>query len=210
MGSIGSGQKVAEDHGSGVPQKSRLRQSLSHCFAGLLLAILAVMPLQMCQSSPDLLLTDLWDRPHELHSIVAGQKTLLFICNLTLSTCREGAVYFDSQADKIRANQIQPACIFIGRPVDIRDAVLTMDIQVPVYIDVDGRVFEGLMIQEILPAMVLTDSQGNIAKTLYGGGESLSNNLHLMLGSDRRKSSWWIWFVLIPITVVGVVLIATD
>lgn len=153
---------------------------------------------------------DLWDMPHSLESICGGQRTLLFLCNPGISTCREGAVHFDSQARAIRAEGIQPACLFIGPPRDVRSAVLTLDLIIPVYVDPDGRVCEDLVGQKVLPAMVLLDGSGNVIRSVQGGGESLDNNLKIIIGERRERPAWRFLFALLPLVVIATVLLVLN
>ncbi len=153
---------------------------------------------------------DLWDMPHSLAGICNGANTLLFMCDPGMATCREGAVYFDSRTDEIWAHEVQPACLFIGRPQDVRQIVLTLDLDVPVYIDADREVYENLLDQRILPAMILLDGNGNVIKTIYGGGESLDSNLRIILGEPEDGGHWRLILSLVAAAVVGIILIVLD
>jgi hypothetical protein len=160
--------------------------------------------------SADLTFTDLWDTPRTLRSICDAERTLLFVCEPDLATCREGAVFFDSQADRIRSHRIEPACIFVGSPEEVRDAVLRMDIGISVYIDSEGKIFEELIGQRVLPAMALLDSSCNVTRTLYGGGESLPNNLNLITADTRPSPHRPLALTLIVMIAVGILLLVID
>lgn len=133
------------------------------------------------------MLTDLWDAPHRLQDIGQGMPMLLFICDPKLETCREGAVYFETRSASIQANRIKPVCVFIGNPKYIREIVLALDLRLPVFIDKDDQVFHRLLDARVLPAMVLIDQDGTVAKTIYGGGESLDSNLRLLLQEEPKR-----------------------
>lgn len=158
-----------------------------------------------CLAGSDYVVHDLWDIPHTLESICKGQKTLLFLCDLKASTCREGAVYFDSQSDSIKAGAVRPICVFIGKPIDVRQAVLNLDLRTPVYIDEGGLIYEGLLDQKVLPAMILLDETGSLIRIIYGGGESLDHNLRTVMpisaGDDvdtgPEKGHRWLWVVVL-------------
>ena len=173
-------------------------------------AIISSVALSICHASSDLILSDLWDAPHHLHDILRGETTILFVCDPSLATCREGAVYFDNQAHRFRARGMRPACVFTGEPTEARDAVLAMNIRTQVYVDPDGKIFQCLALQEIVPAMVLLDGSGQVIKALYGGGESLSPNLNVMLGCGPKPSRRWLLVILIPVVTAAIILLTVD
>jgi hypothetical protein len=146
---------------------------------------------------------------HTLKSICDGHRTLIFICNPNLSTCREGAVYFDSKAGRIEARRLRPVCLFIGHPEAVRTYVLALHLEVPVYIDPEGRAAEALLDQKILPAMALLDGNGNVIRAIYGGGQSLDNNLEIMLGEQgeqREETETRFLLTTIQLAVIAVLL----
>ena len=163
-----------------------------------------------CCANSDVVVSDLWDMPHDLHSICDGERTLLFVCDPKITTCREGAVHFDSQSRRIKARKIRPACIFTGSPREVRDAVLALDLSVPVYVGTDREVFGNLVDQKVLPAMVLLDRGGTVIKTLYGGGESLDYNLRILLEEESRGGGLRLLLILVPLAVIGAVLFLID
>lgn len=179
-----------------------------------LTVLLAAYP-EHCLAGRDFVVKDLWDMPHNLESICDGQETLLFLCDLSISTCREGAVFFDNQADSIKAGGILPVCIFVGKPSNIRQAVLNLDLDLPAYIDEGGLIYENLLDQKVLPALVLLDGTGNVVRIVYGGGESLDHNLRIIMPTrssedvDREtgKSRRWRWIAVLASAVAVAVLI---
>jgi hypothetical protein len=158
-----------------------------------------------CLASGDYVVQDLWDIPRSIESVCSGQTTLVFLCNLGVSTCREGAVYFDSQSDSIEASGIQAVCIFIGRPRDVRQAVLDLDLDVQAYIDEDRLFYEKVLEQKVLPALILLDGDGEVITTIYGGGESLDHNLRAVIPAAPEQAPQaqpvrthrWRWFAVI-------------
>jgi hypothetical protein len=180
--------------------------------------LLAACP-QHCTAGSELVVRDLWDMPHSLESICNGQETLLFLCDLSISTCREGAVYFDNRADGIKAGGIRPVCVFVGKPSNIRQAVLNLDLALPAYIDERGLMYENLLDQKVLPALILLDGTGNVVRIVYGGGESLDHNLRIIMPIRTRedvdreagKSRRWRWIAVLATAVaVGVLVLALD
>jgi hypothetical protein len=165
-----------------------------------------------CTAEP--VVIDLWDMPHSLESICSGRSVLFFLCDPDLRTCREAAVHFDSQAERIEAMEIEPIFLFRGRAENVRDAVLALDLSVPVYIDPDGQVFEAFLNQKVLPAMMLLDGRGNVVRTIYGGGQSFDNNLRIILGEQEvktgRRRGLRLLFTLLPVVVIAAVLFALD
>jgi hypothetical protein len=122
-----------------------------------------------------------------LEGICAGRKTLIFFGDPDLITCREGAVYFDSKAGRIEARGIRPVCLFRGDPEAVRNYVLALHLEVPVYIDPEGKASDALFDQKALPAMALLDGNGNTLRTIYGGGQSLANNLEIMIKVEKEE-----------------------
>lgn len=154
-------------------------------------------------AGPDLVLTDLWDSPHRLDDICGGRATVLFICDTQSSVCREGAVFFDTRADEIEAEGLRAALVMIGQPAEARAFALKTGIDQPVFVDSDRRVFDALLDQEVLPALVLVDGEGRHVKSLYGGGESLEGNIAVLLDHGTGAGRRW-WLVLVPIAVVAI------
>ncbi len=154
-------------------------------------------------AGPDLVLADLWDSPHRLDDICNGKAAILFICDTGLAVCREGAVFFDTRAEEIEAKRLRAVLVIIARPAEARAFILKTGIDQPVFVDSDRRVFETLLDQDVLPALVLVDEEGRHVKTLYGGGESLEGNLLVMLDEGAGKGRRW-WLILIPIVAVAI------
>jgi hypothetical protein len=173
----------------------------------LLLLLAALAPPQVSAAEGPQL-TDLWDAPQDIENICDGRRTLAFICDLEIKECREGAVYFDSQADLIRDHDIQPICIFTGQPSDVRAAVLNLDLGVPVYIDRGGTVFGTILEFEMVPAMVLFKGNGSTMRTAYGGGESLAGILEAMMRA--KSSAWLLMLVATPVILIAAILILVD
>ena len=153
-------------------------------------------------ATPDLVLTDLWDSPHRLDDICDGRMTILFICDTELSVCREGAVFFDTRADVIEAEGLRAALVLTGQPAEARAFALRTRIDLPVFVDSGRQVFDKLLDQEVLPALVLTDGEGRHVRTLYGGGESLEGNIVILLEEGAGKSRRW-WLILIPVALAA-------
>jgi hypothetical protein len=161
----------------------------------------------------DVALTDLWDAPIGLETICRGRDGLFFICDLDLTTCREGAIYFESRSNTVRQAGLKPGFIFVGSATGIRDAVLGMNLKIPVYIDAQGTVFGSILEDRILPAVVRTDTTGTVVDVLYGGGESLDENITALLVEQEAdqepeqegKGRRW-WLILIPVAAVLAVL----
>ncbi len=141
-------------------------------------ACLAALPVRgLAARLPDLDVTDLWDYPRDLHSIAAQGTTLFFICDIDLKECREGAVFFESRARRIREAGIRPVMLLRGPAADVRSAALDMDLDLPVYIDPGGEVIAAVLGEGILPALLLVSPGGSVLATVYGGGESLAGNI---------------------------------
>lgn len=160
---------------------------------------------------------DLWDIPHTLESICNGREVLLLLCDLTTLTCREGAVYFDSQSDNIKAASVRPICVFIGKPIDVRQAVLNLDLKTPVYIDEAGLIYENLLDQKVLPALILLNETGSLERVVYGGGESLDHNLRTVMpvrtgeevDAGPVRSRRWLWVtVLVSAAAIAALILA--
>ena len=159
-----------------------------------------------CLAGPPIVLTDLWDAPHRLDEIGQGMRMLLFICDPGLETCREGAVYFESRSASIRANRVKPICVFIGNPKDIREAVLALELRVPVFIDQEDQVFQLMLDQRVLPALALLEQDGTVVRTVYGGGESLDGNLKLLL-HEKPKRSYLKYVIAIAAVIAGAAIV---
>lgn len=128
---------------------------------------------------------------------------MFFICDTELSVCREGAVFFDSRTDEIEAHGFRAALIFTARPAEVRDFALRTGIHGQVYVDSGRRVFDTLLGQKVLPALVLVDGEGRHVRTLYGGGESLEGNISILLQDGEDRDRRW-WLILIPIALAAI------
>lgn len=194
-----------------------MMRSLSAIGIYTLAASTLLTPLHTCHGAPEVEVSDLWDMPLTLGEVCNGTETLLFVCDLSLQQCREGAVYFDAQAKAIRANGFRPGCLFIGRPDEVRGYALALDLDVPVYIDSEARVFREMLDQRIMPVLVLLDGEGKLVRSVYGGGESLDHNLSLILerepvaepapGPSRSK---WLLLALAAAAVAAIAVFAID
>jgi hypothetical protein len=160
--------------------------------------------------STRLVLTDVWDMPIALNMIPAGKPTLFLVCDPAQVRCREGAVYFDTQAGRIGAAGARPACIFEAEPEATREAASRMGLGVPVYADASGGVPSRLLGSEVLPALVLLDGKGRLVRTAVGGGEALDANITAML-EQIGPSPWRSRIlVLIPLAVLGIILLVVN
>jgi hypothetical protein len=156
----------------------------------------------------DIIVTDLLDQPFQIKAVAAGTPTLLFVCDPALIKCREGAVYFDTQAARIAAGKIKPVCIFLASADAARSAAARLDLAVPVYVDSSRAIPRALLGQEILPAMVLLDGKGKTQRIALGGGESLDSNLTRMLKPHEPR--WRLLSVLIPLAVFAIILLGAE
>jgi hypothetical protein len=181
----------------------------------LVVSTLLTLP-HTCRGSSEVEVSDLWDMPITLRDVCNGTETVLFVCDLGLQECREGAVYFDSRAKAIRTRGFRPGCLFVGRPDEIRGYALTLDLDVPVYVDSEARVFREVLEQMIMPVLVLLDGEGNLVRSVYGGGESLDHNLSLILEPEpvtepRPGPSRGKWLLLaLAAAVAAIAVIAID
>ena len=121
--------------------------------------------------------------------IPGGRPALFYVCDPAEVTCREGAVYFDTQAGRIKRKNIQPVCVFVASFEVTGQETARMGLTVPVFADAAGAVPDRLIGQQIMPALILLDGRGNVSRVLVGGGESLDTNISTMLGAGRR----WYW-----------------
>ena len=135
-----------------------------------------------------LVVLDLWDYPAEFSTIYEEGPALFFICDLGAKECREGAVFFESRAANIREAGVQPIFLFRGDPAVVRSTVLSMNLDTPVYIDRSGDVIDGILEQEVLPALMLAAPDGTGMKTVYGGGDSLAGNIERILLREEPES----------------------
>jgi len=158
---------------------------------------------QQGRAGPDLVLTDLWDSPHRLADICSARPTILFICDTQSSVCREGAVFFDTRADEIEAHGLEAVLVLVGQPARARAFALNTSIDQNVFVDSDRQVFGTLLDQEILPALVLVDKEGQHVRSLYGGGESLEGNIAILLEEGAGRGRRW-WLILIPIVAAAI------
>jgi hypothetical protein len=157
---------------------------------------------QQAGAEPNLVVTDLWDSPHRLIDICDGRATIFFICDTQSSVCREGAVFFDTRADEIETEDLGTALLLVGEPAQARAFTLNTGIDQPVFVDSARRVFDTLLDQEVVPALVFLDGEGRHVRSLYGGGESLEGNIAVLLEEGRGNRRRW-WLVLIPIAVAA-------
>ncbi len=155
----------------------------------------------------DLAVTDLWDVPHRLGEISAGRVLVIYFCKPEVEECREGAVYFDSQATRITAAGAKPICVFTGSPERIRDLALNLDLEIPIYVD-SGLIYQQVLEQKIVPAIIVFDRSGQKTIILYGGGESLATNLDSILGKISPHSRSYILVVVIAL--IGTALILFE
>jgi hypothetical protein len=156
-----------------------------------------------------IMITDLLDRPVDLRTLPAGRTMLLFVCDPALTRCREGAVYFDTQAGRIEERKIHPACVLLASLEDAREAAFRMDLHVPVFVDSARTITETLISQKVLPAMVLLDGDGNVIKITLGGGESLDGNLTAML-ETRHGHHRLLLSILITLALSGIILFMVE
>lgn len=161
------------------------------------------------ESPADIVIADLLDRPVQLRALPAGEPVLLFVCDPALTKCREGAVHFDSQVERIEKRGIRPVCVLLASPQDAREAALRMELHVPVFVDSARAIPKTLIRQEVLPAMVLLDGKGNVAKIMLGGGESLDGNLTAML-ETRNGHHWLVLSILITLAASGIILFMVE
>jgi hypothetical protein len=158
-------------------------------------------------ATAQVVLTDTWNMPIALNMIPAGRPALFLVCDPSQVNCREGAVLFDSQAARIEAAGVRPACILVATPEAARDAAERMALGVPIYVDAGRAVPTKVMGQEVMPALVLLDGDGNLEKVAVGGGEALDANITAML--EPRSSRWKI-LVLITLAALGIILLVVD
>lgn len=179
--------------------------------AAALLALIAAVPATLLADAPlpsaQVVLTDAWDMPVALNMVPAGEPALLLVCDPSEVKCREGAVLFDSQATRIRATGVRPACILVGPAEAAREAAVRMGLSIPVYIDGARAVPARLLGQDVMPALILLDGDGRVEKVAVGGGEALDANITAML---RRPSGAWKMLVLIPLVALGIILLVVD
>ena len=203
MGSMGRGKAIGKDRYPCRPRKTHAVSLVGQVLLALsCLALLSPLFAPGAAAQTDLVFTDLWDSPHRLGAICDGRATILFVCDAELSVCREGAVYFDMKAEEIEAQDLGAALVLTGQPAEARAFALRTGIDHAIFVDSDRRVFETLLDQEVLPALVLVDGEGLHLKTLYGGGESLEGNIDILLDEARGKGPRW-WLILIPIAVAA-------
>jgi hypothetical protein len=175
-----------------------------------LAASLIPIPAASYGDLPPLELTDLWDVPQALEEITGGRITILLICNPEEAACREAAVYLDSRAGRIRSAGAKGAIVFVGDPAPIRDVALSLDLDLPVYIDPERTVFGSMLDRRILPALVRMAGSGEPERVAYGGGESLETNLSRVLETAPGPRPSWMVIVLGAAAIVGLVLLVGD
>jgi hypothetical protein len=203
---MGRGQRIRKNR---YPRRLD-EDKIAVLFQGIPLVALIVLTLVVqAAAGPEVTLRDLWDSPHTLEGICRDQAAILFVCDTGLSVCREGAVFFDTRADKIESRGFRAILVFVGDAPGIRDFVLRANISLPVYIDPDGRVYENLLEEEVLPALVLVDGKGRHVKTMYGGGESLEGNIGVLLEESTGKGRRW-WLIAIPAAIAAAAILALS
>jgi hypothetical protein len=175
--------------------------------AGTLVASAAAAAGDTSPATAQVVLTDTWDMPIALNMIPAGKPALFLVCDPSQVNCREGAVLFDSQAARIEAAGVRPACILVATPEVARDAAQRMALGVPVYVDAGGAVPTKVMGQQVMPALILLDGEGNLEKVAVGGGETLDAHITAMI--ESRSSTWKI-LVLITLAALGIILLVVD
>jgi len=147
--------------------------------------------------------------PVSMKMIPGGRPALFYVCDPAEITCREGAVYFDTQAGRIKRRNIQPVCVFVASLEIAGREAARMGLTVPVYADASRTIPDRLIGQEIMPALILLDGKGNVSHVLVGGGESLDTNISTMLEAGRR----WYWTELAiaaSLVALGVILAAAH
>ncbi len=149
----------------------------------------------------EIVLTDLWDVKWNLCDVTAEGSTLFFICDLNLKTCRQDAIYFQSKADEIEAAGLKPCFIFLGDPASVRAHALDLHIKIDSYIDTDNVTQRTILTKQILPAIVRIDSNCNVEKIVYGGGEALPANLDSVLQPERSRIR--VWFLIIAALLIA-------
>ncbi|MFZ1947380.1 MAG: hypothetical protein WAW06_07510 [bacterium] len=156
-----------------------------------------------------IVLSDRWDMPVTLSAIPAGKPTLVMVCDPSQIRCREAAVYFDAQAERIAARKIRPACILVAPREEAASAAQKMGLAVPFYVDSSGSVVSRLLGQQVLPALLLLDGKGRVVRVATGGGEALEGNVALMLES-RAGRGRWIVAALAAVALVALALLAAN
>jgi hypothetical protein len=179
--------------------------ALAAGLAGLAALTADCRPVAAAEPAARVIVAGLDGKAYELATLPAGKPTLLFVCDPTLTKCREGAVHFDTQAARIERSGIRPVCVLLADPETARQAAQRLGLAVPVYVDATRSIPSIILGQEILPAMVLLNGRGEVAKVVLGGGESLDGNLTRVLESG--KHSWRFLYVLIPLAVFGIILL---
>lgn len=178
---------------------------------GLLLA-LAVLPAAAASddappATAQVVLTDRWDMPIALNMIPAGEPTLLLVCDPTQVKSREGAVFFDTQRQRIEAAGVRPACVLVAAPEAAREAAEKMALTVPVYVDAAWAVPARVVGQDVTPALVLLDGDGNVKKVAVGGGETLDANITAML---EPRNGRWKTLTLLTLAALGIILLVVS
>lgn len=160
-------------------------------------------------STGRVVITDPWNMPVALNMVPAGTPTLLFVCDPSERMCREGAVYFDSRRGRIKEKKIKPVLVLVGSREAAGEAASRMSLSLPVYVDAGRTVTSKLIGQDITPALILLDGKGNLVKVIPGGGETLDNNISVML--DARPGGHRLAYVILAALVAaGAVLLIAD
>ncbi len=173
--------------------------------------LLLLFPQNLFATETDLsnfALVDLWDNSHKISEISQGKTLLIYLCKPELSECREGAIYFESLAFRIRAKGAEPICVFLGKPEQVRDVAVDLGLRMPVFIDPSGSFFGAALDQRILPALIAIDTKGRRIATVYGGGDALATNLDVILAKISRDHKWLL-ITLIAVVTTTIVLILT-
>lgn len=156
-----------------------------------------------------IVLSDRWDMPVALSAIPAGRPTLVMVCDPSQVRCREAAVYFDAQAERIAARKIRPVCVLVSTGEEAAGAAQRMGLAVPFYVDASGAIASRLLGQQVLPALVLLDGKGKVVRVATGGGEALEGNIAVMLES-RAGRGRWIAVAVVAVALAALALLAVD
>lgn len=138
----------------------------------------------------DLTIEDLWDNPHKVSEISEGKTLLIYICKPEIIECREGAIYFDTNAYRIRQVGARPVCVFLGNPENVREVAVSLSLRIPIFVDRNAFFFNKISDERILPAMVAIDKDGKRIAIVYGGGEALATNLERILDKISQDHTW--------------------
>ena len=200
---------------AGAPAGATLAASLTMVLATVAAAALAaaLWSPEPCYAgygdTGEIVLSDRWDMPITLGAIPAGKPTLVLVCDPAEVRCREAAVYFDAQAERIAASKVRPVCIMVSSREEARAAVAKMELGVAAYVDPAGAIASRLLGQQVLPALLLLDGKGKVVKVATGGGEALEGNIALML-EGRSTGRRWVIATLAAAVLVGAIVLAAN